>query len=215
MMFRNGWNGTDGVNVSSDLNRISTQITDNQNSGLMMDAINGNHEALHQLSTALGVDFANLQGAINGVQNAITQVGGQVGMSAEKVINSVLLGNKDLTAAIQSCCCNTQQSILKMGYDNQIATMNQTSQLQDRLTNIANGIQQGFASTAYENQRQTCDIVNAIKEDGQATRALLAGHWQAETAQALQDAKFEISQLKQNQTLITALKSGCNCGGCN
>lgn len=213
-LFRNGGFLGDG-NGSSRLDEISTRLNTNQNTTLMMDAINGNHEALHALATNVGVSASQLQGAICGVQNAITQVAGQVGFSAEKVINAVLMGNKDLTAAIQNCCCNTQQSILKMGYENQLATERQTAQVQERFTGIANGIQQGFASTAYENQRQTCDIINAIKEDGQATRALLQGHWQAETSQALQDAKFEISQLKQNQTLINAFQNGCGCGVSN
>lgn len=209
--FGNGYGDSQNAEVMDRINSLGSQMNTNQNTNLMMDAISGNHEALHQLSSALGVNTATLQGAINGVQNAITQVGGQVGFSSERVINSVLMGNKDLTSAIQNCCCNTQQSILKMGYEGQIQTMNQTNQLQERLTGIANGISQGFSSTAYETQKQTCDIINAINSDGQATRALLQNHWQTETSQALQDAKFEISQLKQNQTLINALQNGCGC----
>lgn len=205
-LSRNGGFGCEGN--SSRLDEISTRLNTNQNTTLMMDAINGNHEALHALATNVGVSSSQLQGAICGVQNAITQVAGQVGFSAEKVINAVLMGNKDLTAAIQNCCCNTQQSILKMGYENQLATERQTAQVQERFTGIANGIQQGFASTAYEAQRHACDIVNAIKEDGQATRALLQGHWQFETDQALRDAKAEILQLKNNQTLINEFKDG-------
>lgn len=98
-----------------------------------------------------------------------------------------------------------------MGYENQIATMNQTNVLQERLTNIANGIQQGFSSTAYESQRNTCDIINSGKDNTQRIIDTLNNHWSLETSQALQDAKFEISQLKQNQYLVNSLGGGCCC----
>ena len=212
MMFRNGGMWGDGTAANSDrFNELSSRMADNQNTNLMMDAINGNHEALHSLSSALGVDFATMQGAISGVQNAVTQVGGAVGMTGERVVNSILLGNKDLTAAVTSCCCDVKEGILKGNYDNQIATLNQTNTLQSRIDQLANGVTQGFSATAYETQRQTSDIINAISNDGQATRALLSNHWQAETSQALQDAKFEISQLKQNQLIVQSLKNNCNC----
>lgn len=212
MMFANRFgygngDGTQGVEIMSKLDSLGNRMSSNQNTSLMMDAINGNHEALHQLQTSLGVDFATLQGAISGVQNAITYVGGQIGMTGQQVINSVLLGNKDLTAAIKDCCCNTQQSILKMGYENQIQTLNQTNTLQERLTGIANGIQQGFSATAYEAQKQTCDIINSGNANTQRIIDTLNTHWHNETAQALADAKLELSQARQSQFLIDQFKT--------
>ena len=211
MMFANrfgyGNNGTQDIEITSKLDNLGNAISSNQNTNLMMDAINGNHEALHQLQTSLGVDFATLQGAISGVQNAITQVGGQVGMTGQQVINSVLLGNKDLTAAIKDCCCNTQQSILKMGYENQIQTLNQTNTLQERLTNVANDIQRGFSTTTYELQKQSCDIINAGTANTQRIIDALNAHWHNNTEQALADAKLELSQARQNQFVIDHFKT--------
>lgn len=65
----------------------------------------------------------------------------------------------------------------------------------------------------YENSRNTCDIVNAIKEDGQATRALI----HANTVQDLRDrladrdrdlmtANFQLSQQAQSANLINELR---------
>lgn len=217
---RNGYgNGCDcgataalqGSELMSRINQIGNQLSDNQNSNLVMQAIQGNHNAMHELATSLNVGFRDVSLAASNIQSAITAVSGNIGTSAQNVINSVLLGNKDLTQAIQNCCCENKMGVQKMGYENQIATLNQTNTLQERLTNIANGIQQGFASTAYETQRQTCDIINSGKDNTQRIIDTLNNHWSMETSQALQDAKFEISQLKQNQYLVSNLGGGCSC----
>lgn len=200
-----------GSEILSRINQIGTQLSDNHNSDLVMQAIQGNHNAMHELSNSLNVGFRDISLAASNIQSAITAVSGNIGTSAERVINGVLLGNKDLTAAITNCCCENKMGVQKMGYENQIATMNQTNILQERLTGIANGIQQGFSSTAYENQRQTCEIINSGKDNTQRIIDVLNNHWSLETSQALQDAKFEISQLKQNQYLVNSLGGGCGC----
>lgn len=203
MFGRNGMWGNDGCNA--EVSRLSNQMSDNHNTDLLMSAIKGDTEAVGQLSTRLNCDFNSLNSAICGVRNGITELGGKVGISSERVINSVLLGNKDLTAALQNCCCQTQQNIIKMGYDNQIATMNQTTQLQERLTNIANGLQQGFSATAYETQRQTCDIVRNNDNNTQRIIDTLNGHWQSELQLKYQDAKAELSQSQQTNALTAQL----------
>lgn len=210
---RNGYGdaGLQGSEILSRINQLGTQLSDNHNSDLVMQAIQGNHNAMHELSNSLNVGFRDIQLAASNIQSAITSVSGNIGTSAQNIINSVLLGNKDLTQAIQTCCCENKMGVQKMGYENQLATMNQTNVLQERLTGIANGIQSGFSSTAYENQRQTCDIINSGKENTQRIIDVLNNHWSLETSQALQDAKFEISQLKQNQYLVSSLGGGCSC----
>lgn len=209
MMFRNGgfWggDGSAAACANSDLNRISAQMADNQNSNLLMDAIRGNHAAVHELASNLNCDFNSLNMAVCNVANAVTRVSGEIGTTGERVINSVLIGNKDVTAAIKDCCCQTQQNIIKSGYENQLAINAQTTQLQERLTNIANGIQQGFSATAYETQRQTCEIINNANANTQAIKDLLNSHWQSELAQKYADAKLELSQQRQNAYLVEKL----------
>lgn len=79
----------------------------------------------------------------------------------------------------------------------------QTGQLQERLTNIANGIQQGFSAVAYESQKQTCDIINAGNANTQRIIDTLNGHWNLQLSQALQDTKAELSQERQTAYLIS------------
>lgn len=58
----------------------------------------------------------------------------------------------------------------------------------------------------YENARNTCDIVNAIKADGDATRALMTQNTIQDLRDRLQDAKFANSQCAQNAYLVDQLR---------
>lgn len=58
----------------------------------------------------------------------------------------------------------------------------------------------------YENARNTCDIVNAIKADGDATRALMTQNEIQSLRDQLQTARFQLSQQAQNATLIATLR---------
>lgn len=61
-------------------------------------------------------------------------------------------------------------------------------------------------SLKYENARNTCDIISAIKADGDATRAAMTQKTIQELRDKLQDAKFENSQFMQNQYLVNQLQ---------
>lgn len=199
--------GGNNNNLSERLSSIERQAQDNHNNELAMNAIKGNADALRELAGNLNVGVTSLSSAVDSIQSGIAQVGSALGLSGEKVINAIGAGNLNIIQQLKDCCCSTQKEILKMGYDNQIATLNQTNDLQARLTNIASAISSGFSATAYETQRQTCDIINAAKDNTQKIIDTLNAHWQLETSQALQDSKFEISQLRQTQALVAALKT--------
>lgn len=58
----------------------------------------------------------------------------------------------------------------------------------------------------YENAKNTCDIVNAIKADGDATRALMTQNAMQSLRDQLQTANFQLSQQAQNATIINAIR---------
>ena len=58
-----------------------------------------------------------------------------------------------------------------------MAICQQTGTLQTAINNVATGQERGFANVAYETQRQTCDLHNAIKE---STQTIVDGQKQAE-----------------------------------
>lgn len=58
----------------------------------------------------------------------------------------------------------------------------------------------------YENARNTCDIVNAIKADGDATRALMTQNTIQELRDQLQAAQLQLGTMSQTQTLVSTLR---------
>ena len=169
-LFRNGgfgWgNGygsgpaTQGIETQAQLNAIRTQLQDNQNADCIKSAIQGNGFALSQLAQTLNIDFNTLQKCCRDVQAAIQQVAGQVGFSAEKVINAVNLGDCNIIQALQNCCCQTQRQIADFRADIQLQNCKDTGELRNGQRDLGSAITQGFAATSYETQRQTCDIIN-------------------------------------------------------
>lgn len=217
----NGWgDGNAQSNFTSQLDSLRSQMSENQNSNLLMDAIKGNGAAVAQLSSNLNCNFNTLNQAICCIKSAIEQVGGQVGFSAERVINAVNTGDCNVIQAIKDCCCATQKSIIEMGYQNQLSNCNQTNTIvngfngvntgvERGFANLGNIINQGFAQVGYRSNADKCDIINAINSAQQRTTDLLTSHWQSETERKLQDAKFEISQLKQNQYIAGLINGDC------
>jgi len=205
-----GWgNGQNAQNIEmqNQLQAIRSQLQDNQNSNLLMDAVKGNNTAIGQLASNLNCDFNTLNTAVCSVKSAVDSVAAATGFSAERVINAAQSGDASIVSALQNCCCQTQQSILKMGYENQLANCQQTNTLQNGQRDLGQAITQGFSSTAYETQRQTCDIINAGAQNTQRIIDTLNCHWQQDLQQRYNDARLELSQQRQNATLIAALKT--------
>jgi hypothetical protein len=227
MMFANRFMGgntpgaaesVQNAEVMSQLSAIRETMASNQNSNLLMDGINGNTSAVRELSNNLNVNYNNLSSAICDVRASIERIGGEIGYSSEKVINSVLLGNKDLISAINTCCCNTQQNILKMGYESQLQNQAQTNVLQSQINNSTNaiqsslttlgtGLERGFSALSNESGRHTSEIITAGNLNTQRIIDTLNGHWSADLQDKLAQARLELSQKNQNEYLVAQLKA--------
>lgn len=185
--FGNGWGGENGCN-NPQIEALREQMNTNQNSGLLMDAIKGNNTAINHLAGQLNCDFNTLNSAICDVRGGIDRLAGQVGFSAERVINAVQAGDCNLASRLQECCC-----------ENRLAICNQTNTLQNAINNVAVGQERGFSSVAYETQRQTCDILNAMNAGFNAIK-------QREDAREIQQLRDQVQsyQLSASQQAQTA-----------
>lgn len=207
----NGCQGAQNIEMQNQLQAIRSQLQDNQNSNLIMDGIKGNTGAISQLASNLNCDFNTLNAAICDVRAGIDKLSGQVGFSAERVINAVNSGSCSVIQALKDCCCQTQKEILRLQADIQLQNCQQTNTIMQGINTINTGLERGFSQTAYETQRQTCDIINAGNANTQRIVDLLNGHWSAEDKLKIQDLKSEISQLKQTQQLLNAVRGECGC----
>ena len=218
MMYGEGWNqggNLQNAEIQGQLNAIRTQMSDNQNSNLLMDGIHGNTGAIRSLSDNLNCDFNMLNQSICAVRSAIQEVSGQVGFSAERVINAVNMGDCNVIQALQNCCCQTQQAILKMGYEQQLATCQQTGELRNGQRDLGVAIAQGFSATAFQAQQDKCDIIRAGQDNTQRIIDTLNNHWSAEDKLKIQDLKFELSQERQNRYIASVMNGGCGCASGN
>lgn len=218
-MYGDNWQNRYGGDpeISARFNQLSNQITDNHNNAIINDAVKGNTARIGELANTLNVDLRAIQTGICDIRQGIQQVAGETKFSAERVINAANMGDTQIIMALKDCCCQNKELVQRMGYENQLgqkdilaAMGQQTLQLGERFTGIANGLQQGFSAVAYESQRQTCDIINSGKDNTQKIIDVLNSHWQADLQQRYNDARLELSQKNQNEYLINQLKK-CDC----
>lgn len=172
-LMRGGWFGNNGMFGNGGLNGLGyTDNLINNATGreLLMQAINGNGNAIQQLATTLNCDVNSIQQAICGLDKSLTQVSGQVGLSGQQVINAVQMGNQGIASQLASCCCDIREAVTRGNYENQIATLNQTNTLQNGQNFINRSIERGFSDTAYSFKDQTCQINGAIKDSTQSVK---------------------------------------------
>lgn len=123
------------------LNKILEQIKRHQSPS----------EAIDKLSTALEKHEGSLLEKGFTILKSDGKVGGEVGFSAERVINAVNAGDCNVIKAISDCCCTTQRSIdsvnlnlTQMNADNRLSICQQTNTLQNAITS-------GFNTLSSEN----------------------------------------------------------------
>ncbi len=171
----NGWGGFGGNGRGA----IANEINNDYGRSLLMDAIGGNRNAISNLATQLNCTEGQIQNAISALTSQVQNVGNQVGMSGMQTINALQQGNMQIAQQLANCCC-----------ENRLAICQQTNALQSSINNVANGQERGFANVAYETQRQTCDLQNAIKD---ATAEIKAG----QTAAEFRDMQDKIDHLRE------------------
>lgn len=210
-MYGDGWNNGQNGNVQraeiqSQIDSLRNQMSDNHNSDLLMGAIQGNNQDLKTLAANLNCDFNALQSSVCGIQAAIQDVGGKVGFSAERVINAANLGNLNIIQQLKDCCCQTQQNINRMGYENQLGQKNIINAMQQGFSYTNTGLERGFSNLGNLIQTVACDLKNSGKDNTQRIVDVLNNHWEQDLRIQLEDSKrreqtgFIINQLKTTTT---------------
>ena len=120
---------------------LANELNNDTNTQMLLQAINGNKSAIDSLATTLHCDVNQLQTALNMISSSVDKLSGDIKLSGCEVINAITSGDAALASKLAECCCNTQRSIdsvnlsiTKQGYENQLATCNQTNVLQNAIT---------------------------------------------------------------------------------
>ena len=186
-----GFGGFGGGNAGA-AGFLSNQLNNDSGRELIMNAINSNGEAsrtaIQSLATMLGQDFNLVNNAVGNVQNALSTLAAQQGMSTLQVINSIQAGNSDLASRLAQCCCENRLTATQQGYEAQIRTLEQTNTLAGNATANTQAILGKLDAMQTQALQDKLDAARA-----ENTR--LAG---------------EISQAQQNQVIASMIGNAVN-----
>ena len=122
---RNNATATDIAGGEAVQKAVAEARADGLSDQVIVDAVKGNGAAINQLATTLNCDVNSIKTTLCALDKSILQVGNQLGMSTQQIINAVQAGNCEITRAIENCCC----SMKNIAYENRIQNMEQTNQL--------------------------------------------------------------------------------------
>ena len=152
-----GWGGNGMWGGNGNNGFLSNQIANDSGRELLMNAIQGNGNAIRDLAGLLNTEVSTVQNGIFTLNNAITSVGTQVGMSGLQIQNAIQGGNASIASQICQCCC-----------ENRLAIANQTNALQSQIAanqaadQLAMCQQTNTLSTQAErNARDITEAINA------------------------------------------------------
>ena len=147
-----GWGGNGAWGNNGANGFLSNQISNDTGRELLMNAIQGNGNAISNLANLLNTEVQTVQNGIFTLNNAINSVGNQVGMSGLQVQNAIQSGNASIASQICQCCC-----------ENRLAIANQTNALQSTMaTNHA-------AATLQSAQQQAADQLAVCQQTNTLT----------------------------------------------
>ena len=153
-----GWGGYGNGGFGGNNNAtgfLSTQMSNDTGRELLMNAIQGNRDSINSLANLLNTEVNTVQNGIFTLNNAITSVGTQVGMSGLQIQNAIQSGNASIASQICQCCC-----------ENRLAIANQTNTIQAQLASNQAADQlavcQQTNTLATQAERNTRSITDAI-----------------------------------------------------
>lgn len=171
LFFLYGWGGNGMFGNRGGLGNLGSEINGDYGRTLLMQAINGNGTAISQLSCALNCSTDAIQNAIHQVQTNIQQVGSQVGMSSQAVINAIQSGNASLASQLSQCCCENKLLVTTQGYENRIANAENTALLGAKIDAQTTALDKEFCAIK---EREMQSRIDALLEKNSTLEATIS-----------------------------------------
>ena len=146
----NGW-GNNGFGGNNGTGYLANQMSNDAGRDLLLQAINGRADAAAQIAGITNTSVETVKNGIFALQNAINQVGTQVGMSGLQVQNAIQSGNAALSQQLCNCCC-----------ENRLAICNQTNALQSQAAANYAATQLQMAQIESADQLAVCQQTNQL-----------------------------------------------------
>ena len=158
----------------------------------MLQAIGGNATAISQLASTLHCD-------VNQIQSTLCSISNAVGLSGQQIINAVQSGDASIAAQMASCCCDVKTAITAQGYENRLATQEQTATLAGKIDMQTTLINDKFCQLEM---REMQNKIDALRDEKLALQNNISQRAQNEY---IASVLFPIS------TSLTELKSEFDC----
>ena len=166
MWDRNGRNGN--------FNDYLASVNGNEGRQYLADIMNGRFDNLNTLAQMVNTSVEGIKTGVFGLQNAITEVSGQIGMSGLQTINAIQSGNTSILSKLCECCC-----------ENRLAICQQTNSIQSTLASNhaddilqaeknAAGLQLQLSQLEGANKLSVCQQTNTLQNQAERdTNAIL------------------------------------------
>ena len=162
----NGW-GNNGFGGNNGTGFLANQLNNDAGRDLLLQAINGRADAASQLSQILNTNVETVKNGIFALQNAINQVGTQVGMSGLQVQNAVQAGNAALGRQLCECCCNMRYDLAQQTNALQAQSANNFAASQLQAANNQAATQLQMAQIESADQLAVCQQTNALSSQAE------------------------------------------------
>jgi hypothetical protein len=165
-----GGNGNGFCGCNNGYEFLSQQINNSTGRELLMQAINGNGNAINQLSSTLGCQVGDIQNALHALSTQICQFSGQTGLGQQQIINALERGDASLASQLASCCCD----------------------LKGAISGVEATVTRGFADVGYALRDQTCNLERVIAA---STERIVEGQRAAE----MRELQRELATLRDEK----------------
>lgn len=164
-----GW-GNNGNGCGNGYEFLSSQINNSTGRELLMQAINGNGNAIGQLANNFNCGIGDIQNALHSLSTQICQFSAQTGLGQQQVINALERGDASLASQLVSCCCD----------------------LKGAISGVEATVTRGFADVGYALRDQTCNLERVIAA---STERIVEGQRAAE----MRELQRELATLRDEK----------------
>ncbi len=155
--------------------------------------------AINQLASTLNCDINAVQAGLNAIGTQVQAVGNTVGLSGQQIINAIQAGNCDLASKLAACCCETKNMITTQGYENRLATLDQTATLAGKIDAQTTLINDKFCQLEM---REMQNKIDALRDEKLALQTNISQRAQNE---------YIATSLYPISTALTELRADFDC----
>lgn len=178
---------------------LASQINNDYGRDVLLQAINGNGDAVRQLASTLHCDINTIQSTLCSLGSQIQSVGSTVGLTGQQIINAVQAGNCDVASQLAACCCEVKNLVTTQGYENRLATIDQTATIVGKIDEQTTMINDKFCQLEM---REMQNKIDTLRDEKLALQTNISQRAQNE---------YIASSLYPISTALTELRSDFDC----